>query len=153
DTLAPILEAKDREDLLGWIRAKPFVKSWSDAILVHAGFSPAWPDPVKELHGLDPEVPDGNVAIATRVRWCDAHGATPQHGPDPPTQPGFKPWFEPFAGRFRETVVFGHWARLGLVKRSGFRGLDTGCVWGGSLTAWIAETDDLVSVRAKRQYS
>jgi bis(5'-nucleosyl)-tetraphosphatase (symmetrical) len=56
-------------------------------------------------------------------------------------------------GRFKETIVFGHWARPGLVRRDGFRGLDSGCVWGGRLTAWIAEDDTFVSVAATRQYS
>jgi bis(5'-nucleosyl)-tetraphosphatase (symmetrical) len=32
-------------------------------------------------------------------------------------------------------VIFGHWSALGLVREHGVIGLDTGCVWGGSLTA------------------
>ena len=50
-------------------------------------------------------------------------------------------------------LVFGHWARKGLVHRTWVRGLDTGCVWGGRLTAWIAEDDRLVSVPARRAYA
>ena len=51
------------------------------------------------------------------------------------------------------TVVFGHWAAQGLIVRPHLRGLDTGCVWGKELTAWIAEEDRLVSVRARRAYA
>jgi bis(5'-nucleosyl)-tetraphosphatase (symmetrical) len=32
-------------------------------------------------------------------------------------------------------VIFGHWSTLGLLQRKGLLALDTGCVWGGSLTA------------------
>ena len=46
-----------------------------------------------------------------------------------------------------------HRKRLGLVHRPLLRGLDTGCVWGGRLTAWIAEEDRLVAVDAARAYS
>jgi len=42
---------------------------------------------------------------------------------------------------------------LGLVRRPHLRGLDTGCVWGHRLTAWIAEEDRLVAVPATRAYA
>lgn len=153
DTLGRVLEAPDRDDLLVWLRAKPFIRTWPDVILVHAGLSPQWVDPARELAGLDPEIPHPNVDTATRLRWCDERGRIPRGDADPPTEPGFKPWFEQVAGRFRETIVFGHWARLGLVNRPGFRGLDSGCVWGGQLTAWIPEEDSFASVPAARPYS
>ena len=43
-------------------------------------------------------------------------------------------------------VVFGHWARRGLVRTDRVVGLDTGCVYGRELTAWIAEEDRIVQV-------
>ena len=153
DTLIDILDAPDAGELLAWLRARPFIKRWPDVILVHAGLSASWSDPVAALVGLDPETPHPNIDIATRLRWCDDQCATPVIEADPPTSSGFKPWFEHLDGRFSETIVFGHWARLGLVKRPGFRGLDTGCVWGGRLTAWIAEEDSFVSVPAARAYA
>ena len=51
------------------------------------------------------------------------------------------------------TVVFGHWARAGLIRRPQVLGLDTGCVWGGKLSAWIAEEDRIVQVDAARAYA
>lgn len=153
DSLIQVLDAPDCEELLAWLRAKPFIKTWPGLILVHAGLSPVWTDPWTALSGLDPETPHPNIDIATRLRWCDANGLVPRADADPPAEPGFKPWFDHVEGRFKETIVFGHWARLGLVKRAGFRGLDTGCVWGGRLTAWIFEDDSFVSVPASRAYA
>lgn len=153
DTLRDVLDAPDCEELLTWLRARPFIKRWEDIILVHAGLNAAWDDPMTTLSGLDPERPHPNIDIATRIRWTDEGCTLPLCDTDPPTDPSFKPWFEHLAGRFKETIVFGHWARLGLVKKPGFRGLDTGCVWGHRLTAWIAEDDSFVSVPAARAYS
>ena len=153
DTLTRVLEAPDCEELLAWLRSRPFIKTWPGIILVHAGLSPAWTDPVAELSGLSPEARHPNIDIATRLRWCDEKGRMPKPETDPPLTPGYRPWHEILDGRFPETIVFGHWARPGLVHRRGFRGLDTGCVWGGRLTAWIEEYDAFVSVAAARQYS
>ncbi len=153
DTLQPILDAPDVGELAAWLSARPIIKTWPDALLVHAGLSPAWTDPVAECSGLRPEDRHPNLAIATRIRWCDEQGRMPTPDADPPTGPGFRPWHEHLAGRFKETLVFGHWARAGLIKRPGLRGLDTGCVWGGRLTAWIAEDHTFASVPARRQYS
>jgi bis(5'-nucleosyl)-tetraphosphatase (symmetrical) len=153
DTLEQVLSAPDCDELLAWLSERPFIKTWPGLILVHAGLSPAWADPVKELSGRDPARPHPSIDIATRLRWCDERGRMPDPEADPPKEPGFRPWYERIEGRFQETIVFGHWARAGLVKRTGFRGLDTGCVWGGRLTAWIAEDDTFVSVPAARQYS
>ncbi len=50
--------------------------------------------------------------------------------------PGFVPWFEhPQRGTRGTPVVFGHWSTLGLLPRDDAICLDTGCVWGGRLTA------------------
>jgi bis(5'-nucleosyl)-tetraphosphatase (symmetrical) len=50
--------------------------------------------------------------------------------------PGFAPWFEIASRRSSGApVAFGHWAALGLIQRPDLLSLDTGCVWGGSLSA------------------
>ena len=78
-------------------------------------------------------------------------------GSNDPQPPGsrFRPWYEhlPALARSARTYVWGHWARRGLVEEPGLRGLDTGCVWGGRLTAWVAEEDRIVSVHAARAYA
>lgn len=49
---------------------------------------------------------------------------------------GFMPWFEiPDRQTANCLVAFGHWSTMGLVKRDNILALDTGCVWGGSLSA------------------
>lgn len=73
----------------------------------------------------------------------------------PPGEPGARKWWEQWEGE--ETIVFGHDARQGLVdRRVGGKprciGLDTGCVYGGSLTAWSPELDRFVSVPARKAW-
>jgi bis(5'-nucleosyl)-tetraphosphatase (symmetrical) len=65
------------------------------------------------------------------------------------TGPPYRPWDDFYRGPKR--VVFGHWARCGLVVRPQCIGLDTGCVYGGQLTAWIAEDDRIVQVDGWRK--
>jgi len=50
--------------------------------------------------------------------------------------PGFHPWFDAPGRRTAGVpIAFGHWSSLGLMDRPDLLGLDTGCVWGGRLTA------------------
>jgi len=154
DTLTHLLAAPDRDELLAWLTTWPYVRAWDDILLVHAALHPKWTDPVRVLAGIDPLVPDERTDFATRVRYCDAEGNLPDSDWPPPAPP-FREWWRhwPADSSDRRTVVFGHWARQGLLVREGFRGLDTGCVWGKELTAWIAEEDRLVSVQAAHEYS
>jgi bis(5'-nucleosyl)-tetraphosphatase (symmetrical) len=154
DTLADVLAAPDREELLDWLAALPFVRVFDDLYLVHAGLHPSWIDPAAELAGADPLRPSSAALFAARVRACDAAGNLPERDEFPP-RPPFRPWHafyrpEQHGGR---TVVFGHWSVQGLVVRPHLRGLDTGCVWGRELCAWIAEEDRVVSVPAARAYA
>ena len=78
------------------------------------------------------------INCLTRIRYCDPDGRLDfdEQGP-PGSQPAaLFPWFE-LPGRATRTVrvVFGHWSSLGLVQQSHLLGLDTGCVWGRTLTA------------------
>ena len=75
--------------------------------------------------------------IFTRMRMCTNDGQpTYRHSGPPEEAPWEKPWFAlPAPDRGLHTIVFGHWAALGLYIRPGIVGIDTGCVWGGSLTA------------------
>lgn len=155
DTMTDVLASDRRDELLAWLAARPFVRSWPDVLLVHAGISPAWPDPVAALSGHDPLLPHPATDFGTRVRYCDAAGARPPRDWPPPGEP-FRPWHSFLAERSEEetrTLVYGHWARGGLVCREGLRGLDTACVWGLRLTAWIAEEDRFVHVDAAKAYA
>ena len=74
----------------------------------------------------------------TRLRYCDAQGRMNLHAKGSPgTQPPhLMPWFE-VPGRMAHgaRLVFGHWSTLGACMRPGVVALDSGCLWGGSLTA------------------
>jgi bis(5'-nucleosyl)-tetraphosphatase (symmetrical) len=79
------------------------------------------------------------VNCFTRLRYVDGQGRLELHvkGAPKKAQRGtLIPWFEAPAARWRGTrVVFGHWSTLGFFQNADVIGLDTGCVWGGSLTA------------------
>ncbi|MDE0165725.1 MAG: symmetrical bis(5'-nucleosyl)-tetraphosphatase [Bryobacterales bacterium] len=79
----------------------------------------------------------GLTDIFTRMRMCTRDGRPSyRHNGPPEEAPGEVPWFAlPAADRGSYTIVFGHWAALGLYIRPGIIGIDTGCVWGGTLTA------------------
>ena len=154
DTLDDVLAADDREELLAWLSAQPFVRDLADVWLVHGALHPRWRDPARELANVDPLRPTPAAVFAMRTRHCDPEGNVPPRD-DPPPGPPFRPWHELYRAEDhgRRTVVFGHWAAQGLVLRPYLRGLDSGCVWGNALTAWIAGEDRIVSVRARRAYA
>ncbi len=120
-----------------WLRSQPPVRIFDDLILIHAGLHPHWgEDHLSELT-------EAEIDYAVNVRYCDPQGNRPPRDWPPPGPP-YRPWDDFYQGDKR--VVFGHWARRGLVVRPQAIGLDTGCVYGGQLSAWIAEEDRIVQV-------
>ncbi|MCC6474982.1 MAG: symmetrical bis(5'-nucleosyl)-tetraphosphatase [Burkholderiales bacterium] len=105
-----------------------------------------------ELYGSDPDRWDDALAGAerlrvivnamTRMRFCTIDGVMEfrskgevEHAP-----PGFMPWFEvPGRRSSAQRLICGHWSALGLRLGKNFVALDSGCVWGGSLTAFRLE--------------
>jgi bis(5'-nucleosyl)-tetraphosphatase (symmetrical) len=78
------------------------------------------------------------VNALTRLRVCTAAGrvALKAKGPPKPGLAALLPWFEiPDRASRGTRIIFGHWSTLGYVNAHGVIGLDTGCVWGGALTA------------------
>ncbi|MBV8783919.1 MAG: symmetrical bis(5'-nucleosyl)-tetraphosphatase [Gammaproteobacteria bacterium] len=78
------------------------------------------------------------INVLTRVRVCTADGRIElgNKGPPPRAAGPWRPWFEhPGRRSAGLRVVFGHWSALGLTQRANVVGLDSGCVWGGALTA------------------
>jgi bis(5'-nucleosyl)-tetraphosphatase (symmetrical) len=79
------------------------------------------------------------VNCFTRLRYVDADGALALRAKGSPRRDKSKsliPWFEaPDARWHGPRIVFGHWSTLGFVANDDIVSLDTGCVWGGSLTA------------------
>jgi len=120
---------------------------------------PHWVDFLREMYGNQPaKWDDGLTGIdrlrcivnaLTRLRYCTAEGEmefNSSQGLDDAPQ-GFIPWFE-VPGRKTEnvTVVFGHWSTLGLMLRPNLIALDTGCVWGGKLSAVRLEDREVFQV-------
>lgn len=87
------------------------------------------------------------INVLTRLRVCTSEGRFDLKMKGKPPDPGkageqaFRPWFDIESRKSRDVrVVFGHWSALGLVLAPGLVGLDTGCVWGSSLTAYDLDT-------------
>ena len=78
------------------------------------------------------------VNALTRLRFCSPQGVMDFESAESASSapPGLVPWFDAPGRRTAGTLLaFGHWSTLGWLNRSVLLGLDTGCVWGGSLSA------------------
>ncbi len=169
DTLDEILLARDRQQLLDWVRTRPLALQVQGWLLVHAGVLPGWDvtqtlslagEVERELRGADWGVflhnmygnrpdrwSDGLhgydrlrviVNAFTRLRFCSADGVMEFDTKDSAAAapPGFMPWFDVPGRKTAGTpVAFGHWSTLRSTARNDALALDTGCVWGGCLTA------------------
>ncbi len=170
DTLAAVLGAPDRDELLGWLARRPLLHT--DAALgwtmVHAGLPPEWDIPAAcrrageveaalraapaaflgAMYGDEPdrwsEGLDGverlrfTVNCLTRLRICAPDGRLllGHKGPLARAPAGSLPWFRvPGRQSAGSRIVFGHWSALGYYEGEGVVGLDTGCAWGGALSA------------------
>jgi bis(5'-nucleosyl)-tetraphosphatase (symmetrical) len=80
----------------------------------------------------------------TRLRYCDQEGrlALKEKGPPGSQSWGRVPWFEhPHRATRSHRIVFGHWSTLGYLARHNVWALDTGCLWGGTLTLLRIDRD------------
>jgi bis(5'-nucleosyl)-tetraphosphatase (symmetrical) len=110
---------------------------------------PQWRGYLQTMYGNQPDRWDPSlegtdrlrfiVNALTRIRFVDrATGALDlaTKGDIGAAPPGCDPWFDvPGRASAGEPIAFGHWSTLGLVRRHDLLALDTGCVWGGALTA------------------
>jgi bis(5'-nucleosyl)-tetraphosphatase (symmetrical) len=83
------------------------------------------------------------INVMTRIRVCTDEGRIDlrRKGKPPAANSPWRPWFDIPNRRTRATrIVFGHWSALGLIVRDDVIGLDSGCVWGGALTAVDLDT-------------
>lgn len=98
------------------------------------------------------------VNVLTRMRYCNVRGEIAFEAKGAPgTQPaGYYPWFEVPGHKPRKyRVVCGHWSGLGRFQGMGVYGIDTGCVWGGALTALRldCEEPEFIAVKSSRPRS
>jgi serine/threonine protein phosphatase 1 len=113
-------------DALRWLRAQPAVISWDDQLVVHAGVDPTTP------------LADHTLDTVQNVESVASDGD------------GRPFWWERYQGPWR--VFFGHKVLAGPLVGDHAVGLDTGCVYGGSLTAYDCTRERTVSVDAEVTY-
>ena len=106
----------------------PFTIDLDTHLVVHAGLRP------------NVELYSQTTGDLTRIRTL---------GPDRESDEG-TPWYHVYYGE--KTVLFGHWPAPEPRRGKKAIGLDTGCVYGYNLTAYIIETDEFVSVEAEKAY-
>lgn len=116
------------EDVRRW----PLWIERDNFLMVHAGLEP----------GKRPEAT--NPWTLVTIRTWDGEGKDLNNEIHPP-------WFDYYDGN--KLVVFGHWAALGGVERPNVIGLDSGCVYGGSLSCLILPERKIVRVKARRAYA
>jgi len=171
DSLQPVLNAGDRDELLHWLRYRPLMHrdTHLNFSMIHAGLAPSWDIPTAmkcaaevehqlrskhshhyfaEMYGNKPRKWDPNhhgikrlrfiTNCFTRLRFCDMQGrlALDEKGAPGSQMAGNIPWFEhPDRASKGERIIFGHWSTLGYFAEQNVWGIDTGCLWGGSMTA------------------
>lgn len=97
------------------------------------GDKPGWSP---KLKGIDRD--RAIINVFTRMRYCSPRGriAFEAKGAPGTQTPGLYPWFAvPGQAQRDLRIVCGHWSTLGLMIGGGVHAIDTGCVWGGPLTA------------------
>ena len=117
-------------------------KKHRDALLSHIG---ARGKALRRLPGKIREAVE-SIEVLTTLRTVDKKGHPEREFKGPPSNApgGHVAWFEAPARRTTPvTVVFGHWASLGFYRAPGIIALDSGCVWGGVLTA-VRMDDEVV---------
>jgi hypothetical protein len=119
---------KDKERYVPFLNSLPFTIDLGTHLVVHAGLRPGL-----EFHSQTTE-------DMTELRSL---------GEDRASRKG-TPWYDVYDGE--KIVLFGHWPSQEPRRGKKAIGLDTGCVYGGQLTAYIVETGELTSVPARQVY-
>ena len=177
DTLAPVLEASDCDELMHWLRRRQIAHYEHGVLMVHAGVWPGWTldetlrlarelenaiagnDYARvfaRLYGSVPATWSDELTGAdrlrvitnafTRMRFCYPDGEMEFHHKG---RLGSAPapliaWFDVPGRKTTDIpVACGHWSALGLLVRKDLFALDTGCLWGGKLTALRLEDRQL----------
>jgi bis(5'-nucleosyl)-tetraphosphatase (symmetrical) len=93
------------------------------------------------------------VNAMTRMRFCSQDGVMEFHAKGKPDNApaGYMPWFAvPQRASLTHTLVCGHWSALGLRTEEKLLALDTGCLWGGQLTAVRLEDRKVFQVPSRQ---
>lgn len=173
DQLREVLAAPDADELIEWLRHRPFLHVEGSHAMVHAGLLPQWTIPqalalarevetalqgrdwkefLLNLWGNRPDAwADGlagwdrlrvvvNAMARMRFMTPDGRVDTKAKGPLESCPPGLIPWFAAENPAWAtHTILCGHWSALGFRDMGRVVALDSGCVWGGKLTAFRLE--------------
>jgi bis(5'-nucleosyl)-tetraphosphatase (symmetrical) len=175
DSFEDVLNAPDRKALVDWLRQRPLMHSQGAYAMVHAGLLPQWSvakalllakevqtaltslhyrEFLKNMYGGNPDQWSESLSgwdrlrvivnAMTRLRFCTPQGKMDLQakGTEPPA--GYEAWFS--FRKDKETIVCGHWSALGLKFTEKLAAIDSGCVWGGSLTALRLEDRALFQI-------
>lgn len=118
-----------REKYVNFLSSLPRSIDLGSQLVVHAGVRPGVP--------LSEQAESDLLELRTLGK-----NPTKRHG---------TPWYEVYEGH--KFVLFGHWPRRQVRRGPMALGIDTGCVYGNRLTAYVAETGELLSVPARQSYS
>ena len=178
DTFADVLAAPDRAQLVDWLRARPLMHVEGELAMVHAGLLPQWTrhraaslaaevamalrtdhrEFLAHMYGSTPDRWRDDLAgwdrlrvivnAMTRMRFCTPEGRMEFRSKAALAPAGYMPWYE---ARPREAglLVCGHWSALGLKLTPQVALLDSGCVWGGALSALRLEDRRLTQVKCR----
>ncbi len=157
DTIEPILQADDVDELIDWLRVQPLMIENDSAIMVHAGLHPDWSlaDARQKAENLHTCLADSNwqshlkhwftnpahsesqdVSVFTRMRFFNQDGSLNWDSSDEPeNRPDLVPWYDMPTPHQRPKIIFGHWSALGYRNMKNAVSTDTGAVWGRELTA------------------
>ena len=119
--------AKEVEDVLRGAEAKSYFKE------MYGNEPKVWHD---QLEGMDRHRFITNCF--TRLRYCDKEGrlALKEKGAVGTQPKNYMPWYEvPGRRSVDERIIFGHWSTLGYSQSHNVWAIDSGCLWGGKLTA------------------
>jgi len=162
DRLKALRKDPDREALLAPLRKLPLLVhlpakgGGPGAWLIHAGIHPRWANLAAVARRTagppfdDDRLEHEDLHFGTRVRCCTREGERTRFTGLPEDCPkGTRPWDAFYRGR--TLIVHGHWGKRGAYRSDRVLGLDSGCVYGGRLTAWGQEEDRIVSVPSRRR--
>lgn len=165
DTFGDVLAARDGSALVDWLRSRPMMHAEGGFALVHAGLLPQWSvkkahslgaeveralrganyrEFLGAMYGSKPDAWRDDLAgwerlrvivnAMTRMRFCTREGKMEFRAKGRDAPAGYLPWYET-RPREPQLLVCGHWSALGLKLTPRAALLDSGCVWGGALSA------------------
>jgi bis(5'-nucleosyl)-tetraphosphatase (symmetrical) len=169
DTLDELFDAPSLMGWVDWLRHRPVLIELGGHTIVHAGIDPRWTRTVMLAYAkrleeglrsehwksflksiVGDEIQDQELAVAlqtfTRMRMLTSDGrldarfkGLPEDAPA-----HLQPWYRVYQGQLGP-ILFGHWAALGARRLGHCTSLDSGCVWGRELTAYILPGGEFIS--------